>query len=36
LFEGKVFKYLFVKEVLMESPAGVKVMPEQSPAQVCR
>jgi len=36
LFEGKVLKYLFVKEVLMESPAGVKVMPEQSPAQVCR
>jgi len=36
LFEGKVFEYLFVKEVLMESPAGVKVMPEQSPAQVCR
>jgi 4-amino-4-deoxy-L-arabinose transferase-like glycosyltransferase len=36
LLEGKVFENLFVKEVLMESPAGVKVMPEQSPAQVCR
>jgi hypothetical protein len=33
---GRVFKYLFVREVLMESPAGGKVMPEQTPGQVCR
>jgi 4-amino-4-deoxy-L-arabinose transferase-like glycosyltransferase len=33
--EGKVFQHLFVREVLMESPSGVKVMPEQTPAQVC-
>jgi hypothetical protein len=33
---GRVFKYLFVREVLIESPAGSKVMPEQAPGQVCR
>ena len=33
---GKVFEHLFAMEVLMESPAGGKVMPEQTPAQVCR
>ena len=33
---GKVFEHLFVREMLMESPAGSKVMPEQTPAQVCR
>jgi hypothetical protein len=33
---GKVFEHLFVREILMESPAGSKVMPEQAPAQVCR
>ncbi len=33
---GKVFEHLFVMEVLMESPAGGKVTPEQTPAQVCR
>ncbi len=33
---GKVFEHLFVREVLMESPAGSKVMPEQTPGQVCR
>jgi len=36
LLEGKVFEHLFVKEVLMESPAGGKIMPEQTPGQVCR
>ncbi len=34
--EGKVFQHLFIKEVLMESPAGSKVMFEQTPAQMCR
>jgi hypothetical protein len=33
---GKVFEYLFVREMLMESPAGSKIMPEQTPAQECR
>jgi len=33
---GKVFEHLFAREVLMESPAGGKVMPEQTPAQLCR
>jgi hypothetical protein len=33
---GKVFEHLFVREILMESPAGSKVIPEQTPAQVCR
>ena len=35
-FQGKVFEYLFVREVLMESPPGEKIMPQQSPGQVCR
>jgi 4-amino-4-deoxy-L-arabinose transferase-like glycosyltransferase len=34
--EGKVFQHLFVREILMESPAGGKVTPEQTSAQVCR
>jgi hypothetical protein len=34
--EGKVFQHLFIREVLMESPAGGKITPEQNPAQVCR
>ncbi|HEY8887506.1 MAG TPA: phospholipid carrier-dependent glycosyltransferase [Gallionella sp.] len=34
--QGKMFEHLFVREVLMESPAGGKVMPEQTPAQLCR
>ena len=34
--EGKVFQHLFVKELLMESPAGAKVMPEQTLGQLCR
>ena len=33
---GKVFEHLFVREVLMESPAGGKVMPAQTPGEVCR
>jgi hypothetical protein len=33
---GKVFEHLFVREVLMESPPGNKVMTEQNPGQVCR
>jgi hypothetical protein len=33
---GKVFGYLFVREELMESPPGVKVLPEQTPGEVCR
>jgi 4-amino-4-deoxy-L-arabinose transferase-like glycosyltransferase len=36
LLEGKVFQHLFVREVLMESPAGGKITPEQTPGQVCR
>ncbi|MEO8343167.1 MAG: glycosyl transferase family 39, partial [Gallionella sp.] len=36
LLGGKVFQYLFVREVLMESPAGGKIAPEQTPAQICR
>jgi hypothetical protein len=36
LLEGKVFRHLFVKEVLMESPVGNKVMYEQTFAQMCR
>jgi hypothetical protein len=34
--EGKVFQHLFVRETLMESPAGGKVLPEQTPGQICR
>lgn len=33
---GKVFQHLFVREILMESPAGDKDTAEQTPAQVCR
>lgn len=33
---GKVFEYLFAREVLLESPAGVKVMPVQTPGEICR
>jgi len=36
LLEGKVFEYLFVREILMESPPGGKITPEQTPAQLCR
>jgi 4-amino-4-deoxy-L-arabinose transferase-like glycosyltransferase len=34
--EGKVLQHLFVREILMESPAGGKITPEQTPGQVCR
>ena len=34
--EGKVFQHLFVKEVLMESPAGDKALYVQTLAQTCR
>jgi len=33
---GKVFEYLFAREVLLESPAGAKVMPVQTPGEICR
>jgi hypothetical protein len=33
---GKVFQHLFVREILMESPAGEKVLPAQTPGQLCR
>ena len=33
---GKVFEHLFVREILMESPAGGKITLEQSPGQICR
>jgi hypothetical protein len=36
LLEGKVFKHLFVREVLVESPAGDKAIPAQTSAQECR
>ncbi|MGA7594567.1 MAG: phospholipid carrier-dependent glycosyltransferase [Gallionella sp.] len=36
LLHGRVFEYLFVREVLMESPAGSKVLPAQTPGEVCR
>jgi 4-amino-4-deoxy-L-arabinose transferase-like glycosyltransferase len=34
--EGKVFQHLFVREILMESPAGGKAMYVQTFAQMCR
>ena len=34
--EGKVFQHLFVREILMESPAGNKAMYVQTLAQTCR
>jgi len=33
---GKVFEYLFAREVLLESPAGAKTMPVQTPGEICR
>lgn len=36
LVEGKVFENLFVREVLMEAPPGPKVVPPQTPEQMCR
>jgi hypothetical protein len=35
-FEGKVFQHLFIREILMESPQGGKVMLSESLAQICR
>jgi 4-amino-4-deoxy-L-arabinose transferase-like glycosyltransferase len=34
--EGKVFDHLFIREMLIESPGAGKVIPPQTPAQVCR
>jgi hypothetical protein len=34
--QGKVLRHLFVREILMESPAGDKVLPQQTPGQICR
>jgi hypothetical protein len=34
--QGKVFQHLFVREILMESPQGGKVMYTQTFAQMCR
>jgi hypothetical protein len=36
ILEGKVFQNLFIREILMESPEGGKVLPMESPAQKCR
>jgi hypothetical protein len=36
LLHGRVFEYLFVREVLLESPAGSKVLPAQTPGEICR
>lgn len=36
LLQGKVFQHLFVREILMESPPGGKVMYTQTFAQMCR
>ncbi len=36
LLQGKVLRHLFVREILLESPAGDKVLPEQTPGQICR
>ena len=36
LLGGKVLEHLFAREILMQSPAGGKVMPKRTPAQECR
>lgn len=36
VLEGKVFQTLFIREVLLEAPAGEKVVPPQTLAQTCR
>jgi hypothetical protein len=36
LLGGKVFEHLFVREILMQSPASSKAMPTYTPAQECR
>jgi hypothetical protein len=35
-FEGKVFQHLFIREVLMASPEGGKVILTESLTQICR
>lgn len=35
LFEGKVFQNLFIREVLLEAPAGEKIVPAQTSSQMC-
>jgi len=35
-FEGKVFQHLFIRELLMESPEGGKVLLTEALAQICR
>ncbi|MGC2166988.1 MAG: glycosyltransferase family 39 protein [Gallionella sp.] len=35
-FEGKVFQLLFIKEILVASPEGEKMIVQQSLAQTCR
>ncbi len=36
IFEGKVFQHLFIREILMESSAGGKILLTESLAQTCR
>ncbi len=36
LLHGRVFEHLFVSELLVESSAGGKVVPELTPGQICR
>ena len=36
ILEGKVFQNLFIREVLLEAPAGEKVVPPQTLAERCR
>ena len=36
MLQGKVLEHLFVREVLMESPAGNRSLPALTPAQECR
>ncbi|OGS97623.1 MAG: glycosyl transferase family 39 [Gallionellales bacterium RIFCSPLOWO2_02_FULL_57_47] len=36
ILEGKVFQNLFIREVLLEAPAGEKVVPQQALAEICR
>lgn len=35
ILEGKVYQNLFVREVLMESPPGPKIVPSQTSEQMC-
>lgn len=36
ILEGKVFQNLFIREVLLEAPAGEKIVPPQTFAETCR